>query len=260
MFIADQPTEAYYEPEAGYLRPEAAVTAQLALATRLGAEIRLHEPVQRWSTDAHGVSVSTESGTYAAGRLVLCAGAWVGDLFPPARELLTVYRQTLYWWPIRQGYEPLSRMPIFVWDFAAPADDPLHLLGFYGFPAIDGPDGGIKVAAERFDERAVADGCPHAPRPQEAREIYSRYIARHLPWLGSEPLRSTTCLYTMAPRTRFLIDRHPDHDAVTIVSACSGHGFKHSPAIGEAIAQVLLDGASEINLSPFGIASYSRDR
>jgi sarcosine oxidase len=62
----------------------------------------------------------------------------------------------------------------------------------------------------------------------------------------------------MAPKTRFLIDRHPEHDAVTIVSACSGHGFKHSPAIGEAVTQQLLDGASGIDLSPFALASYSR--
>ena len=43
-----------------------------------------------------------------------------------------------------------------------------------------------------------------------------------------------------------------------VVSPCSGHGFKHSPAMGEAVAQWLLDGASEIDLAPFGLARAVR--
>ncbi|MFZ1994734.1 MAG: hypothetical protein WAU75_11545, partial [Solirubrobacteraceae bacterium] len=48
------------------------------------------------------------------------------------------------------------------------------------------------------------------------------------------------------------IDRHPDHEAVLIVSACSGHGFKHSPAIGEAVAQWLTGDVPGVDLSAFG--------
>jgi sarcosine oxidase len=51
-----------------------------------------------------------------------------------------------------------------------------------------------------------------------------------------------------------VIDRHPEHDAVIIVSACSGHGFKHSPAIGEAVAQWVTAGRAEIDLSPFALS------
>jgi sarcosine oxidase len=50
-----------------------------------------------------------------------------------------------------------------------------------------------------------------------------------------------------------VIDRHPEHDSVLVVSACSGHGFKHSPAIGEAVAQLLSTGASDIDLAPFSL-------
>lgn len=39
-----------------------------------------------------------------------------------------------------------------------------------------------------------------------------------------------------------------------VVSACSGHGFKHSAGIGEAVAQMLCDGRSEIDLQPFRLA------
>jgi len=64
--------------------------------------------------------------------------------------------------------------------------------------------------------------------------MYERYIAPYLPWLGAGPVKTVSCLYTSTRGSRFVIDRHPEHDSVLIVSACSGHGFKHSPAIGEA--------------------------
>ena len=53
-----------------------------------------------------------------------------------------------------------------------------------------------------------------------------------------------------------MIDRHPEHEAVVLVSACSGHGFKHSAAIGEAVAQLLMRGEAEIDLSPFSLRGH----
>jgi sarcosine oxidase len=69
--------------------------------------------------------------------------------------------------------------------------------------------------------------------------------------VGAEALRTVRCLYTSTRGSRFIIDRHPEHENVMIVSACSGHGFKHSPAIGEAVAQIIADGVSELDLRPF---------
>jgi sarcosine oxidase len=87
--------------------------------------------------------------------------------------------------------------------------------------------------------------------------MYRQCVGPFLPWLGSEPLETVSCLYTSARGSRFLIDRHPEHDRVLIVSACSGHGFKHSPAIGEAVAQWLTGGEPAVDLRPFGFAGVS---
>jgi len=84
--------------------------------------------------------------------------------------------------------------------------------------------------------------------------MYEHVVAPHLPWLGPEPLRTVSCLYTSTRGSRFVIDRHPAHDSVLIVSACSGHGFKHSPAIGEAVAQWLAGDEPDIDLSAFGFS------
>ena len=258
MFSVDQCTEAYYEPEAGYVCPEAAVRAQLTLARRHGAQVRLGEHVEEWSASAGRVVVRTDAETYEAEQLVLCAGAWIPQLFPEGSDIFAIHRQLLYWFPIRHGYEQLRDMPTFIWDLGGQTHGFVHLLGFYGFPAVGGSDGGVKVAAESYERTTMPDGRQPPATGAEIEEMYDRYISPHLPWLGAEPVRTSSCLYTSTRGSRFVIDRHPEHDAVFVVSPCSGHGFKHSPAIGEAVAQWVTGQASDIDLTGFALAQARR--
>jgi sarcosine oxidase len=234
------------------------VTTQLALARRHGAQLRLGERVERWAASPDGVTVTTDRDTYAGGQLLLCAGAWIGDLVPQAREIVAIYRQLLFWFPIRRGHDLLRDMPGFVWDVGGDQRGFVHLDGFYGFPAIDGPDGGVKVASESYEHTTTPDGRQHPADRAEIDRMYRGCVEPYLPWLGAEPLRTVSCLYTSTRGSRFIIDRHPEHDAVLVVSACSGHGFKHSPAIGEAVAQWLTDGAPDIDLAPFSLGRAQR--
>jgi sarcosine oxidase len=260
MFAVDELTEGYYEPESGYIRPEAAVAAQLDLACRHGAELRLGERVHTWAAASGRVAVTTDAGTYEAEQLVLCAGPWIGQLFPDGSDLFAVHRQLLYWFPVRTGYQQLRDMPVFVWDFGGERSAFVHLNGFYGFPAVDGPCGGVKLATESYETTTEPDGQPHPASHAETAEMYRDYVHSRLPWLGPEPVRTVSCLYTCTRDNRFVIDRHPDHEAVLIVSACSGHGFKHSAAIGEAISQWVTGGpaAPDIDLSAFRLMASAR--
>jgi sarcosine oxidase len=259
MFAVDEQTVAYHEAQAGYVRPERAVAAQLTLAMHHGAQLNLGERVQRWTASPSGVTVITDRDTYTAGRLLLCAGAGIGDLVSQARDIIAVYRQLLFWFPIRRDYDVLRDMPAFVWDVGGDQRGFVHLDGFYGFPAIDGPDGGVKVASESYEHTTTADGQQHPAGRSEVDRMYRGCVEPYLPWLGDEPLRTVSCLYTSTRGSRFIIDRHPEHEAVLIVSACSGHGFKHSPAIGEAVAQWLTAGSPEIDLAAFGLDRARRD-
>ncbi len=156
MFDAPADTEAYFEPEAGFVRPESAITAQLTLARRAGAELRLGESVLSWAASSGAVTVTTDTATLEARELVLCAGAWITKLVPESAGLFAVYPQILHWFGIRRGYEALRRMPIFIWEMAGERDAFTHLSGgFYGFPAIDGPTGGAEARhrALRRDRR-----------------------------------------------------------------------------------------------------------
>jgi sarcosine oxidase len=251
MFAAGEAAHAYYEPEAGYVRPEAAVAAQLSLAAKAGVHLRFGEPVLEWRASPEGVRVRTGNSVHDADQLVLCPGPWINQLFPEGRDLFAVYRQLLLWFPIADEPPGLGDMPIFVWDFGGDRTGFVHLHGFYGFPPLAGAAGSIKVATEQFERATEPDGAQHPASPDEAALVRQHVIGGRLPWLGSIPVRTVSCLYTSTRGSRFVIDRHPAHENVMIVSACSGHGFKHSPAVGEAVAQWMAGQSPEVDLRPF---------
>lgn len=252
-FAAGDTARAYYEPEAGYVRPEAAVAAQLDLAAAAGARLHLGEPVLEWRASSQGVRVQTHSGVHDADQLVLCAGAWIDELFHEGRGLFAVQRQLLLWFPIVGSPAGLDELPIFVWDFGGERSRTVHLHGFYGFPPLAGAAGGVKVATEQYEQTSAPDGAQHPATPDEARFMRRDVVGERLPWLGPAPLRTASCLYTSAPGSRFVIDRHPAHANVMIVSPCSGHGFKHSAAIGEAVAQSVTGTTPAVDLAPFAL-------
>ena len=83
------------EPEGGYLLSERAVETYVQAAQRLGTELLTSEPVIDWASDGNGVNVRTAGSTHTAGKLILCAGAWSGDLLRLPDMPLTVTRQVL---------------------------------------------------------------------------------------------------------------------------------------------------------------------
>jgi sarcosine oxidase len=258
MFAVSEDERAYYEPEAGYVRPEAAVTAQLALAADAGAGLHFNEQVLDWRASPEGVRVRTENDAHDADQLVLCAGAWINQLLPEGRDVFAVYRQLLLWFPVADEPPGLGEMPIFVWDFGGQRTGFVHLRGFYGFPPLSATSG-VKVATEQFEHTTEPDGAQHPATAGEAEVMRRQVIGARLPWLGSKPLRTASCLYTSTRGSRFVIDRHPAHGNVMIVSACSGHGFKHSTAVGEAVAQWVAGQAPQVDLGPFRYPGVTRE-
>ena len=85
-------------------------------------------------------------------------------------------------------------------------------------------------------------------------------VERVLPDAAGRQVESRVCLYTNTPDGHFVIDRHPAHDEVTVLSPCSGHGFKFASAIGEIAADLVLDGGCRFDLEPFRLARFSPAR
>jgi sarcosine oxidase len=237
---------AYYEPGAGLLCPEACVAAQLDLAERDGALLRFDEALVEFTAGGSCVEVSTSRDRYAAGRLVLALGAWLPRFAGPVLgRALTVHPQAMCWFDVAAVHEHYApgTFPVFIWNHDGEK--------VYGLPAVDGPRGGVKVAVERFDKAVHADDADAAVSAKEIGRTFDTAVRGRLAGVNPGCVRAERCLYTCTPDFDFVIDRHPLSEAVTVVSACSGHGFKHSPAVGEAVAQMITEGRSAIDLSPF---------
>jgi len=241
-------TVASFDRRAGVLKPEACIEAFLGLAAEAGADLRLGTPVKHWTTAADGVEIELDGGvTVAAKRLVLAAGAWISELAPAIAPHLQVARQIMHWFAAPADGAPAGphRMPIFVWEHDTPRI-------FYGFPD-EGE--GIKVAIHHDGELTSVDAIDRDVAQHEVEEV-RELLTRYLPDLSGEWLRSEVCMYTNTPDGHFLVDRHPDHPEVILASACSGHGFKFSAALGEAIADLAEDLEPRTSLAAFRLGRF----
>ena len=245
---------AYFEYETGFLRPELCIEAQLHLARRHGAVVQNDEAVVSVeSSGDFGVTVHTSRGAYFAEKLIITAGPWIARFLPPAyARLFKVSRQVMYWFDIREDcrstFAPTG-FPIFIWIFGKGGE-----FGFYGFPTLDGKT--IKVATEQFTTLTDPDHVQRAVGMEEEQAMYKDYVQRRLPGISDRCGAAASCLYTVTPDSNFVIDVHPDNDRIIIASPCSGHGFKHSAAIGEALAEQVIDGASKIDISSFNLRRF----
>jgi len=237
----------YFEPTGGFLHPESCIKAQLDEARRLGATIRTGEIVLSVKPSASGVTVTTTQATYAAGKVVIGAGAWLPKLLPDTAGLFTVRRQVLCWFRIDES-QPLERyrpeaFPVYIWQ--TPRKQTI-----YGFPWVGTEVPAIKNATEQYDTTTSADGVERNVTAAEVAEMYGTYTADFFPGLRNDCIKTAVCMYTCTEDARFVIDRLPGEPNVILASPCSGHGFKHSAAIGESIAKLVTAGAAA-ELAPF---------
>jgi sarcosine oxidase len=219
-----------WEPRAGILSAELCVSAQLRQAQRHGATLRLDEPVQRWHADGDGLAVVSAQGRYRARQLILSAGAWVNTLLANSPLPVRVERQALHWFaPARDAgaFSP-ERCPIHLWQFDGQRF-------FYGFPDLGA---GVKLAFHHGGEITDAADVRRDVAPDEVSAVRAA-LRRFVPAADGPCLSSAVCLYTNAPDEHFWIDRHPAHSNVWVASACSGHGFKFAPVIGEILADLV---------------------
>lgn len=249
----DDDMAALHEPLAGILFADRCIDAHLTLAERHGAELHFGEGVTGWSSDASGLNVTTDRGTYSAGRLTVAAGAWLPKLAPELGLPLRIERNALFW------YEPVAQPE----NFEA-ANLPVWILelnddyAFYGFPSLPGQ--GVKVARHHGGRQADPDTIDREASAEDERPVRD-YMARYMPLANGARLDSRVCMYTNTPDFNFILDFHPADERVVIASPCSGHGFKFSNVIGSIAADLALDGRTEFEIGFLSIdrfASLSR--
>jgi sarcosine oxidase len=248
---------AYFEPEAGYVRPEECIAAQLQQATALGAEVRANETVTGFTTGG-SAHVTTDRDSYTADKIIISAGAWLPGLLSRERtDAFTVRRQVLYWFRLKpdarlENYRP-DRFPVYIWQLPARQ-------AIYGFPWTGEGVPTIKIATEQYDTSTSPQAIDRTVTERETRAMYDEYVAPYFPGASGDCDRSVACMYTCVDKARFIIDELPGDPRVIVASPCSGHGFKHSAAIGEALADLAINGkaaAKEFDLSKFGMPTQA---
>jgi sarcosine oxidase len=236
-----------FEPQAGFLRVETCVTTYIDQARRLGVVIHARHGVTNWTSTQHAVRVCVEDEEYEAAGLVLTPGAWASTL-AHCDLPLTVLRKPLFWFPLdHTEFSPTSHGPAFYFEMPTGA--------FYGFPSTDGETmklaehtGGLIVDDPLQVERNVI--------PDDLERLVP-FIEQVIPGLPTQPQSHSVCMYTVTPDRHFIVDRHPEWSPVVLGAGFSGHGYKFAPVIGEALADLVTEHATEL---PIEFLSASRFR
>jgi sarcosine oxidase len=216
-----------YHAEAGVLDPDRAMAAMLRLAAAGGADVRFGTPVTRLEAapGGDGAVAHTDSGAFAAPVVAVAAGAWLpglaGDLVP-LPPLTVTQQQVFHFAPRLAAKQP---WPIVICQHEAD--------NFYALPGgRDGElPGAIKLGSDERDKITTAATRDFVVDPA-ARDAATGFVIRRLPGLASTPVNEVTCLYTSTASKDFILDRQ---GPFVIASACSGHGAKFAPLLGEII-------------------------
>ena len=238
--------EAVFEQAAGYLLVEPCVEAHARLAVAAGAELHTGEAIRGWRVDGSGVAVETDRATYTASRLIITVGAWAGSLLGDLPVALEVRRKPLYWFATRsEVYQSQRGCPAFFFELPEGA--------FYGVPQIDAA--GVKVGMHSGGR--VVDDPLHVDRDIDVDDLeqVAHFVSHFLPKAETRSTDHTVCMYTMTADEHFIVGRHPAHDQVAMAVGLSGHGFKFTGVLGQALADLVLDGQTEL---PIGFLAADR--
>lgn len=235
--------------EAGFLEPAGgALMARRAvqfLASDLAASgVRFLTGTASPVREAHGergslTAVTTTTGERVhAEQFVFACGPWLDKVCPDAMQgRLFVTRQEVFYF----GVDGRATGDLPVW-----ADLP-----FYGLPSLE--QRGFKVANDTHG--------PHIDPDTEERRVSAQgenearaFLGRRFPSISEAPLvESRVCQYENSSNGHLLIDRHPGFDNVVLAGCGSGHGFKHGPAVGAHVTDLIAGIAKP--REPFLLAS-----
>jgi sarcosine oxidase len=233
---------AVLDPQAGFLQPEKTVAAM----TR-GIDVRPNAAVSAIEPTADGVNVLTAAGTERFDAAVIAAGPWVRDLVPALP--VTVERQVMVWLALQSGAESFmpERFPPWYREGTSEGD-------VYGFPTLDGSS--IKLGRHHGGETTTPEMARRGVSDADLDPL-RLFVTRHLRGVTRQVVRSATCLYTNSPDENFIVDVLPDSPRVVVLSACSGHGFKFAPVMGDIAADLVLDGATRRDISRFSLKRFA---
>jgi sarcosine oxidase len=224
-----------YEPECGYLEARTSCQAVLEAFVAAGGKYRQLAVMAEGLEHAipRGLSLSDGSRLKADDYVFAC-GPWLGKLFPETiGDLVQATKQDIFFFGTPAGDPRFNDTHLPVWG-----DHRQHF--FYGIPGSDRR--GFKVADDTRGPVFDPTSGERVVSPDTLRGV-REHLAFRFPALKDAPLIETrVCQYEQTPDEHFIVDRHPRMENVWLLGGGSGHGFKHGPAVGEVMAELILGG------------------
>ncbi|WP_368657803.1 N-methyl-L-tryptophan oxidase [Metabacillus halosaccharovorans] len=237
-----------FEPTSGVLKCEESIKAFQMLAEMNGATILSNSRVKEIHIQEEKVTIKTSDKTFYSNSLVVAAGAWSGHLLSMLDlDLpLTPVRKTFAWFDANEKLYNCNDFPAFAFETSQGL--------YYGFPSVDGA--GLKVGRHDGGERINPDeAMKQFGEIEEDKGDLIQFLNHYLPEIGQLKY-GKTCMYTLTPDDKFVIDLHPKYSNVAIAAGFSGHGFKFSSAVGQALSNLIVSGKNEIDISQFSIDRF----
>ena len=222
-----------FEPECGYLDARASCAAVVDAFVRARGKYRQLSVLPDGLEDAPQRGIALSDGSkLKADYYVFACGPWLSKLFPRSiGHHVRPTKQDVFFFGPPAGDSRFDGDHLPVWAE--------HRGRFrYGIPGSGRR--GFKIA----DDTRGLDFDPTAGErvvsPETLKDI-REYVAFRFPDLKHAPLLETrVCQYEQTPDGHFIVDRHPENENVWLLGGGSGHGFKHGPAVGEMMAELVL--------------------
>ena len=231
-------------PTDGIASPDAVTMGYAAAARRLGARLREGVTVTGIAVDSGRVTgVRTAAGEISTRAVFDCAGPWSRAIGEMAGVEVPVEPYRRHIWVTDHLPEVGRQTPMTV-DFTT---------SFYFHPEGDG----VLFGMSDRDEA-----------PTFSTEINEGFLERvtevglhRLPALERAGIRTAWAgLYEVTPDHQAILGPHPEVAGLWCACGFSGHGFMQAPAVGEQLAQLLVEGRSEIDLSPLEPGRFASGR
>jgi glycine/D-amino acid oxidase-like deaminating enzyme len=233
QLVFDHVTWGLLELQSGLLMARRAVQLLVFELEKSGMSY-LHAKVLPPSASGTIKELDTEDGPAISGeQFVFACGPWLPKIFPDlVGDRIFPTRQEVFFLGTAPGDSSFRPPNMPVWLYHQHPDIP------YALPDIEGR--GFKIAFDRHGPAIDPDNEQRLVGPESLGPL-REFLARHIPRLKDAPILETrVCQYENTWNGDFLIDRHPECENVWLVGGGSGHGFKHGPAIGEYVTDLLL--------------------
>ena len=229
-------------PTDGIASPADVTSGYAAAARRHGA--RLHEGVEVVAIDVAGdrvQAVHTSNGEVSTRLVFNCAGAWSSSIGRMAGLEIPVL-------PYRRQVAVTGPFP------AVPRTNPMTVdfsTSLYFHPEGDGVLIGMS-------DRAEPPGYVTEVNWDFLEKMFEQ-AARRAPALAAAGIKTAWAgLYETTPDHQAILGPVPEVEGFWCAAGFSGHGFMQAPAAALLLTQLLLDGRSEIDISPFAFTRFAK--